>query len=64
MIFTPDMFSTNLLFKRIAAGDDSAIDEMTERDFDMEQRCGSDVFNPLTLACNNGHLNVVERLLK
>ncbi len=57
-----DKFTSPIL-KKIASGDESVFSEAPETFFDVEEDAHGRRWSPLSLASNNGHNDVVNRLL-
>ncbi|MBT6538995.1 MAG: ankyrin repeat domain-containing protein [Francisellaceae bacterium] len=55
---------TSTVLKKIASGDTSVFLNTFFRDFDLTEKYRQEEFDPLSLACNNGHLDVVNILLE
>ena len=57
-----DKFTSPIL-KKIANGDESVFSEVSGNDFNFTEKVRYKQWGPLSLACNNGHLHIVNRLL-
>jgi len=55
---------TNPILKKIAEGDEAVFVDTAENAFDLTEEYEYKEWSALAIACNNGHLNVVNKLLE
>ena len=55
---------TNPILKKIAAGDESVFVDAKDNEFNIDEVNCSHSWSSISLACNNGHISIVNRLLE